>query len=92
MGIKTLQRQRQRGIAKQMKKFNKGEVAIVNGRSCSTSLTSKGLRLLSSKCIHFRCSLQHLPDFKGIETRNKAYNFRWKSCSTSLTSKGLRLF
>ena len=43
MGIKTLQRQRQRGIAKQMKKFNKGEVAIVNGRYVSIEEASKNL-------------------------------------------------
>ena len=40
----------------------------ISGRSCSTSLTSKGLRLVVfSYYIDTHC-LQHLPDFKGIET------------------------
>ena len=35
---------------------------------CSTSLTSKGLRLESLVLRNFFVYLQHLPDFKGIET------------------------
>ena len=36
--------------------------------------------------------LQHLPDFKGIETHFLSDGGRTFACSTSLTSKGLRLF
>ena len=34
--------------------------------------------------------LQHLPDFKGIETQKDLQNITVSACSTSLTSKGLR--
>ena len=60
-------------------------------RSCSTSLTSKGLRpqfCCASRELYF---LQHLPDFKGIETKGSVTVQLSQSCSTSLTSKGLRL-
>ena len=36
--------------------------------------------------------LQHLPDFKGIETRRRILGRSRTPCSTSLTSKGLRQF
>ena len=34
--------------------------------------------------------LQHLPDFKGIETNCTNFQNSFTACSTSLTSKGLR--
>ena len=58
--------------------------------SCSTSLTSKGLRHLAVTVWVTSNSLQHLPDFKGIETLCPNLNQRLPTCSTSLTSKGLR--
>ena len=41
-------------------------------------------------CLSVLC-LQHLPDFKGIETALAVSLVSPTSCSTSLTSKGLRL-
>ena len=57
--------------------------------ACSTSLTSKGLRL-NLATDNGNNVLQHLPDFKGIETLPFVCVMRLATCSTSLTSKGLR--
>ena len=57
---------------------------------CSTSLTSKGLRQKQSQRESWKLSLQHLPDFKGIETFTPNKSLKFYTCSTSLTSKGLR--
>ena len=46
--------------------------------SCSTSLTSKGLRLDTFNQTKQFHHLQHLPDFKGIETRTCLY-CAWRS-------------
>ena len=59
--------------------------------TCSTSLTSKGLRASPSLSPNMRF-LQHFPDFKGIERCVLLYCKALTACSTSLTSKGLRLF
>ena len=81
-------------------------------RACSTSLTSKGLRLTKllpaiwywlaappwlqrdwDLFTDFKFNffdLQHLPDFKGIETQYAYLVLLQTPCSTSLTSKGLR--
>ena len=61
----------------------------LKAQPCSTSLTSKGLRHNVSRIIP-RHHLQHLPDFKGIETRRIFVKTELRPCSTSLTSKGLR--
>ena len=67
-----------------------GSVIQYQNLSCSTSLTSKGLRpRLLTNVEAF--SLQHLPDFKGIETQELPLESAHPACSTSLTSKGLRL-
>ena len=59
--------------------------------ACSTSLTSKGLRHPVTGLPGVRACLQHLPDFKGIETHAPPEPCPLTSpCSTSLTSKGLR--
>ena len=64
-------------------------IAVFRVITCSTSLTSKGLRHNVSRIIP-RHHLQHLPDFKGIETRRIFVKTELRPCSTSLTSKGLR--
>ena len=67
-------------------------IACVNWISCSTSLTSKGLRRNKNHYFISEIFLQHLPDFKGIETCHPLRRVQCSSCSTSLTSKGLRRY
>ncbi len=56
--------------------------------TCSTSLTSKGLRQNELSLFLIEHDLQHLPDFKGIETLPYVPLPPHLACSTSLTSKG----